>query len=100
VAETTNLLHEIGALIDAPSVDRAHVERTLTDGYAHALSLEAEQWRLRKRVEEITKALQRQDDAAARAKELRAITRRLDGTAGDLSRLRTQLAQLRTRVSA
>jgi len=100
VGATTTILDEIGALIDAPSVDRAHVERTLTDGYAHALNLEAEQWRLKKRVEEITHALQRQDDADARTKELRALSRRLDGTAGDLSRLRTRLAELRTRVSA
>ncbi len=94
------ILDEIGALIDAPNVDRAHVERALTDGYAHALNLEAEQWRLKKRVEEITHALQRPDNAATRTKELRALSRRLDGTAGELSRLRGRLAELRTRVSA
>jgi hypothetical protein len=92
------LLEEIGALIDAPSVDREHVERTLTDGYAHVLSLEAERWRLQRRVEEIAHGL-RPDDAAAPTIELRALARRLDGSADELSRLRARLAELRSRVS-
>lgn len=98
MADNTTLLDEIGALIEAPSVDRADVERTLTDGYAHALTLEVERSRLQKRLAELTRSLQR-DDAAARTGELRALARRLEGVAGELARLRARLAELRRRAS-
>lgn len=94
----TALLEEIGALIEAPSVDREHVERTLTDGYAHALTLEAERWRLQKQVDRITRDLQK-SGAPARTTELRSLGSRLDGIVGELSRLRARLAELRRRVS-
>jgi hypothetical protein len=93
------LLDEINALIDAPSVDRDRVERTLMDGYAHALTLEAERWRLEKRVGELTLGLRRGEEPVSRS-ELSTLTTRLDGTTVDLSRLRGQLAQLRRRSSA
>ena len=94
----TTLLEEIGALIEAPSVDREHVERTLTDGYAHALTLEAERSRLQKQVDRLTRDLQN-NGPPTRTTELRSLAGRLDGTAGDLSRLRSRLAELRRRVS-
>jgi hypothetical protein len=94
VFEMTSLLDEIHALIDAPVVDRDHLERTLTDGYAHALTLETERTRLEKRV-----ALVMQDgDSAEKAQELTELAKRLDGNAGELSRLRAVLAQLRRRA--
>jgi hypothetical protein len=92
----THLLDEIATLIEAPDADRNEVERTLTDGYAHALALEAERSRLQKRVAEVTSGLQH-DGSPEHAMELRQLTRRLDGTASDLSALRTILAQLRKR---
>jgi acetate kinase len=44
----TELLDRISGLIGAPERDPELVERTLTDGYARALALEAEQQRLRR----------------------------------------------------
>ncbi len=95
VLETTSLLDEINALIDAPSVGRAQLERTLTDGYAHALSLETERSRLEKRVNEV---MQR-GNSTEKAQELTQLAKRLDGNAGELSQLREVLARLRRRVA-
>jgi hypothetical protein len=94
VLEMTPLLDEIHSLMDAPSVDRALLERTLTDGYAHALSLETERSRLEKRVGEVMQ----DGDSAAKLRELTALAKRLDSNAGELARLRDVLAQLRRRV--
>jgi hypothetical protein len=92
--EMTTFLDEINALIEAPSVDRDDLERTLTDGYAHALSLETERTRLEKQVN----AVMQRGNSAAKAQELTQLAERLEGTAGELSRLRDVLAQLRRRV--
>jgi len=86
----STLLEEIHALIEAPAVERARVERTLTDGYAHALNLEVQGLRLQKRVD----ALSGNDGA----KELKVLAKQLDGNAGELSTLRGVLAQLRRRI--
>ncbi len=100
----TELFDEINALIGASTRDLAAIERTLTDGYAHALSLEAEKWRIEKRISEVAQSLQR-GDTAKKAQELSTLAKRLDGNAGDLSQLRGLLSQLRAhadgvRVSA
>ena len=87
----TSLLDEIRSLIDAPTVDRDHVERTLTDGYAHALSLETERTRLEKQLSAVMQA--------GDSNEITALAKRLDGNAGELSSLRAILAQLRRRTS-
>ena len=44
----TELLERITELIEAPERDFELLERTLTDGYARALTLEAQQLRLRR----------------------------------------------------
>ena len=44
----TELLERITELIEAPERDFGLLERTLTDGYARALTLEAQQLRLRR----------------------------------------------------
>jgi hypothetical protein len=92
-AAVTELLDQINALIDN-SGDLDQIERTLTDGYAYALSLEAERWRLEKRISEGAQDLQ-DGDLAENAIELRTLARRLSGNADDLARLRTLLADLR-----
>jgi hypothetical protein len=89
----TELLDQIHALIDT-SGDLDEIERTLTDGYAHALSLEAERWRIEKRISEGAQDLDH-GDLAANASALRSLARRLDGNAGDLAELRLLLADLR-----
>jgi hypothetical protein len=100
----SELLEKITALMRGSTRDLDAIERTLTDGYAHALSLEAEKWRLEKRMTEITQSLQR-GDTNKKALELSELARRLDGNAGDLDRLRGLLSDLRrhaddVRVSA
>ena len=75
-----HLLDEISSVISDPRADRAQVERTLTDGYAHALALEAERSRLRKRVDEVTQGLGR-DRSGEKAQELSALARRLFSSA-------------------
>lgn len=100
----TELLEQINSLMRDSTRDLDTIERTLTDGYAHALSLEAEKWRLEKRISEVTQTLQR-GDTIKKARELSELASRLDGNAGDLLRLRGLLSELRrhadgVRVSA
>src|SRR5437588_6115591 len=100
----TELHDEINALMSTSARDLDAIERTLTDGYARALSLEAEKWRIEKRISEVAQGLQR-GDTAKKARELSALAKRLDGNADDLARLRSKLSQLRehandVRVSA
>jgi hypothetical protein len=90
----TPLLDEISALMLASDVDRERVERTLTDGYAHALNLEVERVRLQRRVDELTEGLRR-GDGTVKPRELSALSKQLDGNADDLSKLRGILAELR-----
>jgi len=85
---------EIDALLTGSVSDLARIERTLTDGYAHALTIEAENWRLEKQIAEVTHGIDR-GDAAALVRELSTLTRRRDGNADALTRLRARLADLR-----
>lgn len=99
-----DLLEKISELIDASAGDVDQIEHTLTDGYAHAMTLEAERWRIERRIAEIAARIQ-YGDLATNARELSALVTRLDGNAGDLQRLRRRLAELRrvaesARVSA
>ena len=90
----TELFEQIDALIGSSARDLDQIERTLTDGYAHALSLEAERWRVEKRIQEVAQTLQR-GDTAKKARELSALAKRLHESTGSLSALRTRLASLR-----
>lgn len=94
----TELLERIQTLIDSEAGDLAQIERTLTDGYAEALSLEAERWRLERRIAEVTHGIQR-GDTAKKARELATLARRLDGNASALAKLRGLLAELRRYAS-
>lgn len=90
----TELLEQISALISEPARDLDTIERTLTDGYAQALSLEAETWRLEKRIKEVAQTLQ-QGDTVNKAREIAALAERVEGRADDLMTLRALLADLR-----
>ena len=91
------LLTEISALLAAADGDDpARMERTLTDGYARALALEAERRRLKQRIERLTAALDR--DTTSR-RELATLLRDLERHDGDLGSLRSQLGDLRRRHS-
>lgn len=78
----------------ASARDLEQIERTLTDGYARALSLEAEQWRIERRIQEVAQGIQR-GNTLKKADELTALARRLDGNVGELAKLRGVLATLR-----
>ena len=95
----TELLDQIRVLISDGGGDLDEIERTLTDGYAHALNLEAEKWRLEKRIAEIAQGIQR-GDTAKKARELTALSQRLDTNGDDLSLLRRLLGDLRRRADA
>jgi hypothetical protein len=89
------LLEQIEELLneDAPAV--AQVESTLTDGYAQALALEAERWRLERRLGEVARA---GGDGAG--EELTSIGKRLNTTDGELAALRRMLGTLHERLRA
>jgi hypothetical protein len=73
------------------------IEETLTVGYARALALEAEHWRLERRLGEVAATV---GEGGAGADELSALARRMADADGDLVRLRAALASLRDRASA
>jgi hypothetical protein len=80
---------------DAPTIDA--IEHTLTAGYARALALEAERWRLERRIAEVASNLggKSQDDEHS---ELTELGQRLSAADGDLSNLRGLLSSLRSRA--
>src|SRR6266480_2886822 len=80
---------------DAPTIDA--IEHTLTAGYARALALEAERWRLERRIATVAAKLggKSQDDEHS---ELTQLGQRLAAADGDLSGLRGLLSSLRSRA--
>jgi septal ring factor EnvC (AmiA/AmiB activator) len=90
----TELLQTIQTMISSETDDLAEIERTLTDGYAHALVLEGEKLRLERRVTEIAQEMER-GDTAENARELASLAKSIDGKQGALARLRAQLTELR-----
>jgi hypothetical protein len=98
------LLEQIDELLAEPpsegeAATLAHLERTLTDGYAYALVLEAERWRLEQRLSELAAALH-EGDRELKSQELAQLSRRLSSNETALEGLRSTLTRLRTRASA
>jgi hypothetical protein len=79
---------------DAPGIDA--VEHTLTAGYARALALEAERWRLERRIAEVAATLA--ENTETEQTELVNLGKRLATAHGDLASLRELLASLRVRA--
>jgi hypothetical protein len=98
-----SLCDELGALIAAPpardQAGRARVERTLTDGYAGAMKLEAERLRLERRIGEVAAQVS-VDNRGAKTEELADLSLKLSEASTDLERLRALLAQARQRATA
>src|SRR5437868_7710408 len=97
--DPAHLLDEITKLLAAPRAGAqapplADVEDTLTSGYARALALEAERWRLERRLAETASKLAG-PRRELRVDELAGIADRLSATGDELSRLRGLLASLR-----
>ena len=93
------LLEQIDELLAEPPAREApatlaRLERTLTDGYAHALSLESERWRLERRMTELAEELD-EGNSELKAKELVQMSRRFSLAGLELRRLRGTLAKLR-----
>jgi len=80
---------------EAPTLD--HIEHTLTAGYARALALEAERWRIERQIADVAARLGDEvtDDDAS---ELAQLGKRLSNADGDLNKLRNLLVALRTRA--
>lgn len=91
IAELLNL-PEKGA--DAPSLDA--IESTLTDGYAAALELDAERWRIERRLGEVARDAG-EVEAHGAAEELVELSERLEAAEGELARLRSLLGNLQAR---
>ena len=90
----TELFDQIDALLSSSVHDLDRIERTLTDGYAYALNLEAEGIRLEKRLSALAQGIQR-GDTAKKARELSDLAQRIDANGDDLSKLRGLLGDLR-----
>jgi hypothetical protein len=103
VADLSHLLDAIEAVLREPPAGGeaavARIEDTLTDGYARALELEAERWRLERKIGEVARQLTG-DDVVLRAEELAGLSKRLSSADGDLRRLRGRLADLRQHAEA
>lgn len=84
------LMDRIQALIDGRPASRAHVEETLTEGYARALALEAE----RLRIERGIRAASQADGEGADAL-IAGLSRRLVCAQDELAELRGKLSTLR-----
>src|SRR3954452_16193783 len=87
----TMIHEEIRHLIALPTsgptaASLATMEHTLTAGYAEALALEAERWRLERRVAEVAALLG--DGDGDRTDELAGLGRRLSATDRELTALR------------
>jgi hypothetical protein len=101
--DVSTLISRIDSLLESPreadSADvRAHMELTLTDGYAAALALEAEHWRLQRSIGAIAAELA-DGRKRARTKELAALARRLAAAEEELESLRETLVSLRDRIA-
>jgi predicted secreted protein len=96
------LCDELGALIAAPAANdkasRARVERTLTDGYASAMQLEAERLRLERRIGEVAAQVSVRR-RGAKTEELAELSLRLSEASGDLHHLRELLVEARRSAS-
>ena len=98
------LLEQIDELLAEPHSEGepatlAHLERTLTDGYAYALALESERWRLEQRLSELAGELH-EGDQDEKSQELAQISRRLSSNEDALESLRSTLARLRSHATA
>ena len=93
------LLAQIAALLTEAEGqdDPAELERTLTDGYARALALEAERRRQQQRLGEMTAAAARGESASRL--ELAATGRRLKRQDDEIRALRKELTRLQRRHS-
>jgi predicted nucleic acid-binding Zn-ribbon protein len=95
------LIDDIRELMAAasPAAPKPFLERldaTLTDGYAQALQLEAERWRIERRIAEVVAALP-EGVEQGHEPELAALAERLTSANENITALRALLSSLRKR---
>jgi hypothetical protein len=100
--ENTILLEQIDSLLavadaEEPEVFLARAEDTLSAGYARALALEAERWRLERQLGALAAGLA-DGDSGTGTEELSTLARRMAVADGKVTRLRRRLASLRERA--
>ena len=100
IRELEPLLTEIAALLGRAEADddAALLERTLTDGYAQALTLEAERTDLERQV--LRLSLDLDESGSADLSEVKALARRLNACDDSCERLRGELVRLKRRHSS
>jgi hypothetical protein len=93
------LFTEIATLLDRDEGedDPERLERTLTDGYAQALTLEAERTTLERKV--LRLSLELDEHGEARLTEVKELARRLHDCDESSERLRGELVRLKRRHS-
>jgi hypothetical protein len=95
-------MEQIQDMLDAPATGAqaptlARMEDTLTEGYAQALALEAERWRLERRLGEVARAVGGADGSTF-VEELSTLANRLTSADGELTKLRSLLGSLHERT--
>jgi hypothetical protein len=85
--------HQIEELLSAEEPTLARIEDTLTEGYAQALALEAERWRVERRIGEVAR-----EGRTDIGEELRSLGTRLTRADGELTKLRSLLGSLHERA--
>jgi hypothetical protein len=101
MANLAPLLERISGLLKNRSADPGkplvtEMEDTLTDGYARALQLEAERLRLERRIGELARNVDSQEEAD----ELKALAGRLRDVDVELDGLRNRLGALQKHLEA
>lgn len=87
------MLQQIEALLSAEAPGLARLEDALTEGYAQALALEAERWRLERRIGEVAR-----EGGRDIGDEIRSLGSRLINADSELARLRSLLGTLHERA--
>ena len=95
----SHLLDEIQGLLAAPPGDPslADIEDTLAAGYARAMALEADRWRLERQIGDLARGFA-DGTTNADTDELARLAREMSAADGALVRLRTVLVSLRDRA--
>ena len=88
---------QIEELLSADAPTLARMEDTLTEGYARALALEAERWRLERRLGEVARTVEG-PNVSSFADELTALAKGLTHADSELKQLRTLLGSLHERT--
>jgi chromosome segregation ATPase len=86
------MTQQIEKLLGADAPTLARLEETLTEGYAQALALEAERWRLERRLGEMAR------EGGDVGEELQSLGKRLTSADSELAELRMLLGSLQART--